>query len=271
MIDPKDAAQLSAALQAAEQESGADRAAKQLISQIAAAKQEIGLEDSELFEAIAEGTSMKDPLYYTARIIQYLSEYLTPWAVPVVLGLGCWKAFELAQELVDLIGDFWKVNASTGLGGGTAEQIAAIKAKRKWKDGRGKAYFMEGMTGANVTGIMQQGLLAQLPPYASIIVSSLVARPAVVSQQQQQQQPPAAPAAPAKPPGTTGRLAPESGGYAAAPVQVNVNPWEQAGANLAYKAGEAALKNLGWLDAARDQARDGSPSGVAPTNLGLAQ
>jgi hypothetical protein len=277
MLDPKDAAQLSAALAAAEQGSGADRAAKQLIAQIAGAKQEIGLDDSELFEAIAEGTSMKDPLYYTARLIQYLCEYVSPWAVPVVLGLGLWKAFDLAKDLVDLIGDFWRVSASPSMGGGSPEEIAAIKKTRGWKDAK-KAYFMDGMNGASVSTLLKTGLLAQLPPYASLVVNAVAVRGGQ----------PAAPAAPAPRPAApaqapaptaTAPILPASyvpQGNPATVIQQSSDPWAALGAQLAYKLGSEVIDSI-MSDAsprlARDgnTARDGGPRGVAPTNLGLAQ
>jgi len=125
----------------------------------------VGLKTEGIFESLAQGREKTDPDYWTFKIMQYLYEYLpSRYLVPVFLGLGLWKAFELAQQLVEWFwneyGKGWWESAKTSLG---------------IKDSVARDF--DGLPGANLgTAALQAGLMANLPPYAQAAVTMLANR-----------------------------------------------------------------------------------------------
>jgi len=122
----------------------------------------VGLKTEGIFESLAQGRDKTDPDYWTFKIMQYLYEYLpSRYLVPVFLGLGLWKAFELANELVQW---FWK-----SYGKGWWE---SAKSSLGIKDAVARDF--EGLPGAELgTAALQAGLMATLPPYAQAAIHML--------------------------------------------------------------------------------------------------
>jgi hypothetical protein len=87
-VSPSDLAALNAAVKTTEASTSAKRAALAVLERIASSREAAGLEDHELFAAIARGSSKKSGLHWLCRLNGTLVEYLTSWGTLVLFSVS---------------------------------------------------------------------------------------------------------------------------------------------------------------------------------------
>lgn len=133
------------------------------------------LPPQDMFEALANGRNKvggkTDPDYWTFKILQYLYEYVPfgkagRWFVPVILGLGLYKAFEVIGDIIEA---GWSSLKSSSMYQTLKEYIPFLP-DRIVRDGAGE------VVGATSSKLLQAGLMGVLPPYATMVVATLAPR-----------------------------------------------------------------------------------------------
>jgi len=123
-----------------------------------------GLGTEGIYEALAAGRDKTDPDYWTFKIMQYLYEYVPfgkagRWFVPVILGLGLYKAVEV---IFDIVSSAWE----------------ALKGSPFYQTLKGFLPLPDRVVRDDVGNsaqvqMLQTGLMAVLPPYAALAVQTL--------------------------------------------------------------------------------------------------